>query len=154
MGFLLGPIPSATMKLLLLTALVAAVYAVEYTITTTTADGEAHFQTHGKIYAAAINHKGLLLDFGVLDNPGQKDFQKKKTDTFVLKSNVDLGELSCLILRAGSNDAWMVESVSIISSTDAKGVKGKNEDKVWLSTDTSLKGDKGRVAMMWCKPGV
>ena len=73
---------------------------------------------------------------------------------YEFNSDVDLGKLGCLIIRAGnkSSDAWLIESVQIASETDVDGFSGTNTDQLWMSSDTSLSGDGGKLAMMWCAP--
>ena len=73
---------------------------------------------------------------------------------FKFCSNVDLGTLGCLIIRAGtqSDDAWLMDHISIKSETDPDGFSGVNSEGAWISSDTSLNGDQGELAMMWCRP--
>ena len=137
------------MKVLFLAALVAAAHAVDYSVKVTTQTVD-YASSGGYFYAAALDYTGKLIDFGLMDNVGRNDFEAGNEDEFKFQSDVDLGEISCLIIRAGnqSEDAWMIDTVSITSSTDPQGFNGKNTDNVWMSGDTS----EGSLAMMWCAP--
>ena len=84
--------------------------------------------------------------------PSYNDFEKGNTDVFKINKDVDVGTLGCLIISAGSENGWLIESVALSSDKDTKGISGGNKNNVWMSTDTSLSGDAGKLAKMWCAP--
>jgi len=137
------------MKVLFFAALVAAAQAVDYTVTVTTGTVSSA-SSNGWFYAAALDLDGNMLNLGLLDNPDKDDFESGNTDVFKFSIGVDLQKIACLIIRAGnpdrSTDAWMIDSASITSSTDDKGVTGKNTDNIWVSADTS----EAQLGLMFC----
>merc|ERR1712013_662023 len=151
---------SLTMKLFLLAAaLAAATLAEQYTITVNT---KSHYNppygniaiTDSPVSAAAIDYKGNLIEFGVLNTgkDGRSSWLTRTTDgqVFTFNSETVFDKIGCLILRAGDDDAWLLESAALSSETDSAGVYGENPDDKWLSTDTS--GDVAHLALMFCHP--
>lgn len=130
------------MKFLVLTvALIAAAQAVSYSVSITTQSREWS-GTGGGIYATLIGSNGAQLALGML----AQEFPIASTISVSRDFGVDLGDLACLVLSAGSDDAVMLDSVSVSSDGSAKLVNGGNADSIWLSTDTS----EGVIAKMWC----
>ena len=138
------------MKLFLFAALVAAAHAVHYKLKVSTSHEHPHSQSNGWFYGAALGYNGELVDFGLMDTP-KDDFEAGNTDTFEFDSDVDLGKIGCVIIRAGdkSDDAWMIDTVSISSDTD-DGFEAENVGDHWLSSDTSNYGDAAELALMFC----
>ena len=143
------------MKLFLLAAaLVAATLAEKYTITVNTKDVH-HAYTYTPVHAAAIDFKGNLIDFGVL-NPGPDEKlyleYSQNPQTFEFDNEIAFEKIGCLILRAGDDNAWLMESAKLTSETDTVGVFGENPDNNWLSTDTvqAEDHDSGHLAVMIC----
>ena len=137
------------MKLLLLTSLLAAALAeTEYDLQVTTKDIQ-WADSDGYFYALVIGYDGTVADSGVLDNTHKDDFEKGDTNDFKFTSDVDVGEIACLVMRAGnqSKDAWVIDNFKITSSTDTDGFKGINPESLWLSGERG----EGHIALMWCK---
>ena len=138
------------MKLLLLAALVAATQAgyTYYYLEVTTQDS-LNADSDGYFYALALDYNGNVIDFGKLNNFWRDDFERGRTDKFRFTNALDLGKISCLVIRAASysHDSWLINHVHLTSTSDEIGVEGDNKDNVWLSGSTS----EGKTAMMWCR---
>ena len=137
------------MKLLLLSALFAAVHAVDYTFTANTTNMD-YAGTSGAFFVTAWGYDGKLINFDL----NALDKSADTVSSMVFSSEVDLGALGCMVVRAGSTNAWMINDVTLASSSQDKELKGTNENvntaEGWLSSDTSEAGDKGILSMMWC----
>ena len=137
------------MKLLLLASLLAAALAeTEYDLQVTTkdvqwADSDGHF------FASVYGYDGTVVNSGRLDDPAVDDFQRGETNDFKFTSDVDVGEIACLVLRAGNQyeDGWILDNFKITSSTDTDGFKGVNPTSLMLKSQPG----QGKMAMMWCK---
>ena len=137
------------MKLFLFAALVAASHAVHYTLKVSTSDENQHSSSNGVFYGAALGYNGELVDFGLMDNAGVHDFEAGNTDIFEFDSDVDLGKIGCVIIRAGarSGDAWLIDTVNISSATD-DGFQAVNHDHRWISGDYT----EAESALTFCRP--
>ena len=124
---------------------------MHYTLKVSTSHEHPDSQSDGWFYGAALGYNGELVDFGLTDNAGINDFEAGNTDTFEFDSDVDLGKIGCVIIRAGdkSDDAWMIHTVSIFSDTD-DGFEAEYVEDHWLSSDTSNYGDAAELALMFC----
>ena len=137
------------MKLLLLASLLAAALAkTEHELLISTKDIQ-WADSDGYFYALVIGYDGTVADSGHLDNTHRDDFEKGDTNDFKFTSDVDVGEIACLVMRAGnqSKDAWVIDNFKITSSTDTGGITGANPNNVWLSGERG----EGKMAMIWCK---
>ena len=137
------------MKLLLFAALVAAALAeTEYTLQVKTKDVQ-WADSDGYFYGLAIGFTGKVVDLGRLDNRDRDDFQRAGEDVFTYTSDVDVGKIACLLLRAAnmSDDGWIIDTFKISSTTDTDGFSGVNPNSDWLSGQWG----EGNLAMVWCK---
>ena len=137
------------MKLLLLASLLAAALAeTEYDLQVTTKDVQ-WADSDGYFYASVYGYDGTVVDSGRLDNIHIDDFERGDTNDFKFTSDVDVGEIACVVLRAGNQDAdgWILKNFKITSSTDTDGFKGVNPTSLMLKSQPG----QGKMAMMWCK---
>ena len=136
------------MKLVLLVTLVAVAFAgskFKLTVSTKNAD---YAQSEGPFYASVIDYTGQEVDLGKIKT---SYFSRGKTVVSEVHSDVTFKKVGCLTIRSGTTDAWLFDKVSISTDTDP-GFHASNTKKFWFSTDTSTKGDKGKLAYMWCAP--
>merc|ERR1712176_679032 len=89
---------------------------------------------HARLTVSSKGNKGNTTT-GILDNQGVDDFVMGATDTFTLYDLKNVGKAGCIVLTAEQDDAWLFDTIKVTRGGMTRVFK--NEDKVWLSSDTS-----------------
>jgi len=112
---------------------------VLYTMTTETSD--EYFSGSDSIDLDAV----LLGDAGVVKFERVTSFEKGIQEFHVM-SDTDIGEIQCLKLNAGGDDAWLFSSIEIAVNR-ADPWKIINDSSTWMSGDQ----DEGDPEMEFCR---
>ena len=81
----------------------------------------------------------------ILDNK-YDNFRIGRTDTFTIEGLEAVGELKCVVLKAGGSDKWRFDYIQIKSTSHPEYVKFDNSDKIWMSSDTG----EGSSILIFC----
>lgn len=132
-------------QLLFLGLLAAQALSVQYQLDVVTGSRK-YDGTDGSFVAKVKGSKGEVA-FGVLDDPSKNDFQLGATDNFAAESDIDIGKVKCVEIEAESDDAWMVDYITVTAGSEKTYVY--NTEGSYLSSDTS----EGKDKMSFCKQG-
>ena len=132
-------------QLLFLALLAAQALSVHYELDVVTGSRK-YDDTDGSFVATVKGSNGEVV-FGILDDPYKNDFQLGATDNFAAESDIDIGKVKCVEIEAQSDDAWMVDYITVTAGSKKTYVY--NTDGSYLSSDTS----EGKSMMSFCKQG-